>query len=179
MPKEGTLADATAAIIGSGGEFGHFVDIVVIVFCEDNDPTCKGAPTNSTWSDGKGALYVFYGTAGERLPRTLLVSENDVRIASEHPGDSAGFWFEARGDVTGDGIDDLVIGAPSGCDDPAYQENGACTKSAPGETYLSGRDLRRGRRLTRSPQEGPRQTQALSRSSPTGSSQSVATSKFE
>ena len=54
------------------------------------------------------------------------MSGGNVRIASEHPGDSAGYWFEARGDVTGDDVDDLVIGAPAGCDDPDFQD-GACT----------------------------------------------------
>ena len=140
-----TEADATIWGKGPGDVLGFYAsagdlnadgvtDIVVTAFCENNDPTCEGAPLNSTWSDGKGALYVFYGNAGTRLQGSMPVVVGDVRIASEHPGDSAGFWFEAGGDVTGDGIDDLVIGAPSGCEDSDYQEGG-CT-SKPGATYV-------------------------------------------
>lgn len=81
----------------------------------------------------RGALYIFYG-ARERLQGNLTMSQGDVRVTSEHPGDSAGWWFEARGDVTGDGIDDLVVGAPTGCVG-ADPETGRCTQ-APGVTYV-------------------------------------------
>lgn len=108
-------------------------DLVVNAQCEENDaPPCD--PLFTDWTATSGALYVFYGTANERLAGDLLMSDGDVRIESEHAGDGVGYSFAATGDVTGDGVDDLIIGAPGGCDDTEFQDR-ACT-ATPGVAYV-------------------------------------------
>jgi hypothetical protein len=64
-----------------------------------------------------GEVHILFG--GDRLPagRDLLNDRTDVQIASGDPNDSLGFSV-AQGDVNGDGISDVLTGAPvaDGCD---------------------------------------------------------------
>jgi glycosylphosphatidylinositol phospholipase D len=68
-----------------------------------------GAPPGG--SVGGGAVYVVYGTA-TGAPPPFSLDDADVTINGESDGDSLGNSL-ACGDVNGDGIDDLVIGAPA------------------------------------------------------------------
>lgn len=65
-----------------------------------------GAPYEDTGATGAGAVYVVFG------PVTGAVSLADaVHIEGGDVGDSLGWSLAAGSDVTGDGIDDVVMGA--------------------------------------------------------------------
>jgi len=58
-----------------------------------------------------GAAYVLFG--GESLAWQQTLDESDVRLPG-HTGDRLGSALSTAGDVDGDGIADLVLGAPGG-----------------------------------------------------------------
>ena len=63
--------------------------------------------------DGKGAAYVIYGKAGVHADVALasLTAETGFKIVGAAAGDQAGYSVSSAGDVNGDGIDDLLVGA--------------------------------------------------------------------
>jgi len=68
-----------------------------------------GAPYESSEEYFRGAAYLMYGpiTAG-----TVDLAAADVRLLGGHVQDTAGTSVAGAGDVDGDGIDDVLIGAP-------------------------------------------------------------------
>jgi hypothetical protein len=58
-----------------------------------------------------GAVYIFYGTSNVGFSN-LNISNADVRIQGEGLGNKFGWSIGDAGDVNGDGIDDLIVGAP-------------------------------------------------------------------
>jgi hypothetical protein len=67
-----------------------------------------GAPLDST--GGGGAVYVFFGSTDEAQLTSKDSSHADVKLVGEHAGDDFGVSICA-GDVNGDGVDDLIVGA--------------------------------------------------------------------
>ena len=62
-----------------------------------------------------GAVYVVFGSNagfGANLDLSTLSGSNGFQINGVAAGDQAGFRAASAGDVNGDGIDDLIIGAP-------------------------------------------------------------------
>ena len=56
---------------------------------------------------GNGAAYLFYGSE-----TGLLLNTEDQRVTPEAPGwDSFGVWVSAAGDVNGDELGDVIVGA--------------------------------------------------------------------
>jgi len=58
-----------------------------------------------------GEVHIFFGRRGLPASRDLLEDRSDVMITSADPTDSLGFSV-AEGDVDGDGITDVLSGAP-------------------------------------------------------------------
>lgn len=85
-----------------------------------------GAFRPREWS---GDAYVVYGDAGfaAELELSALDGTNGFRMRGTDPGDRAGWAVDGAGDVNGDGIDDVVVGAP---------EADADGKFNAGETYV-------------------------------------------
>jgi hypothetical protein len=71
-----------------------------------------GADSNGANS---GSSYIVFGSSGGFLPIMELSSLNGstgFRLDGEAVGDQSGFSVSAAGDISGDGIDDLLIVLP-------------------------------------------------------------------
>jgi len=67
---------------------------------------------DSSWKSASGKVYVVYGTGSFASPHTIDLSANnpDIILHGPQAGDNLGYAL-ATGDVNGDGISDLLIGA--------------------------------------------------------------------
>jgi Ca2+-binding RTX toxin-like protein len=93
------------------------------------DDLIVGAPSGRDGGNGAGEAYVIYGVAGTSrgtLDLTALTAAQGFIIQGDAPFDEAGRSVSSAGDVNGDGLDDLIVGAPGGDDG----DNGA------GEAYV-------------------------------------------
>lgn len=78
------------------------------------DDLIAGAPQMSLDAgEATGIVYVFYGGETLKGRRFVEKGEADVAIAGTSTGDTLGFPL-ASGDVSGDGIDDVIVGARGG-----------------------------------------------------------------
>ena len=120
-----TAVDVAATGINGGGDLNAdgFADVLV------------GVPGDDTNGEEAGAVYVIFGS-DQPFPASMELIDvpgvNGFAIYGIAPGDGLGLTVAGGSDLDGDGIDDLVVGAPLA--DPG----GA---SAAGEVYLiSGSD---------------------------------------
>ncbi|MCX7298916.1 MAG: integrin alpha, partial [Rhodobacterales bacterium] len=83
-----------------------------------------GADPNGNYNSG--ASYVVFGKAGgfdANLNLSTLDGTNGFRISGEAGADYSGFSVSAAGDVNGDGVDDIIVGARGA--DPNGSASGA------------------------------------------------------
>lgn len=119
------LSGATARFVGetSFAHLGHSVSAGDINGDGALD-LLMGAYGDATVGPEGGAAYVMYG------PVTSFPEENlgfaDVRLYGEPGNGRAGYWVDVAPDVTGDGHDDLLIGAPNEFD----------LRAAPGDVWV-------------------------------------------
>lgn len=100
-----------------------------------------GAPANSETGGSAGAAYVIFGMTertGDILLSDIAAGKGGFKLLGEAAGDAAGSTVAAAGDVNGDGIDDLIVGA-SGYD-AAHGEDAGAAYVLFGGTYLGGQD---------------------------------------
>lgn len=95
--------DASGEIASIGDVNGDGIDDIII-----------GAPGRDTNGENAGGAYVIFGTAdgfSTGLSTADIDGTNGFLIEGEVAGDHAGISVSSAGDVNGDGIDDILIGA--------------------------------------------------------------------
>ena len=104
-----TASDNAGLSVSGGGDVnGDGIDDLII-----------GADLGNNGGDNAGEAYVVYGQAGNSrgtVDLTGLVASDGFVIQGDVASDQAGHSVSIAGDVNGDGIDDLVVGARGGDD---------------------------------------------------------------
>lgn len=103
------VSDADTAIRGSANDsFGKSLATVGDVNGDGYTDLLVGAPFNDSAGARAGGAYLFFGPV---TAEGLNASDADLVLLGESAGDWAG-WSVAAGDVNGDGLSDLIVGAP-------------------------------------------------------------------
>jgi len=90
---------------GSHNNFGFSVSGDGDLNGDGHDDVIVGAPTDSTAGQMAGAVFVYYG--GNKMNTTP-----DIKLYGEAANDWFGSSVSIAGDVNGDGVDEIVVGAP-------------------------------------------------------------------
>ena len=123
-PLTGTIGLNAADSIVSGNSDGDWLGLSVGAAGDVNNDGYMdiliGAPNADNGGADSGAAYLFYGPVSSG---SLAASDADAVFSGEAAGDNAGWSVSGGGDVSGDTIDDLVIGA-------RYESTGATQAGA-------------------------------------------------
>ncbi len=104
-PNADASADRTMIGAAANDHFGFSVASAGDVNGDGFADMIVGAIYNDLAGVDAGRAYVFYGGPGADVVPDLM-------LTGEAAGDIFGYWVASAGDVTGDGIDDLIVGAP-------------------------------------------------------------------
>ena len=75
----------------------------------------KGAYNYASYYDDAGSTYVIFGKSGATrsdIDLSALAAADGFKIEGAYNSDYSGWSVSSAGDINGDGIDDLLIGAP-------------------------------------------------------------------
>ncbi len=105
------LEDADAKLVGevNGDHAGAWVSAAGDVNDDGFADILVGAPGNSQGGASAGAAYLMLGPISGQID----LADADAKFVGESGGDQAGWAVAGAGDFNGDGVDDLVVGAPS------------------------------------------------------------------
>jgi hypothetical protein len=110
-PVTGAQAPQTADAVINGIVFnellGHAIAAAGDLNGDGIGDLAIGAPRPNLNGSGTGAVYVFFGP----VVGTMSASAADIRITGERLNDEFGSSVSSAGDVNGDGIADLFVGA--------------------------------------------------------------------
>src|SRR5436190_5593659 len=101
--------DVTITGVGTDTDFGWRVAPAGDVNGDGITDLVVGDPSNSAVAQFAGRAYLFLGP----LTANIDTSKAVATISAEAFGDNLGFSVASAGDVNGDGIDDILIGARS------------------------------------------------------------------
>jgi len=113
-----SLDGTNGFVINGAGEFtssGKSVSNAGDVNGDGIEDLVISAPFADINGNNSGSTYVVFGRAGPYNATSSLSSingSNGFRIDGASHGDYSGWSVSAAGDINGDGIDDLIIGAP-------------------------------------------------------------------
>ena len=108
LQSELSVGTAEASFVpeGSSDDHGEWVDAGTDVDGDSVPDLLIGAPG---YGNGAGAAYLFYGP----ISGAINLATADLRILGAATSDRAGSHVAILGDVTGDGINDIAVGASS------------------------------------------------------------------
>lgn len=99
---KGVYADNVASTVAAAGDVdGDGLDDLLI-----------GAPNDFEGGEKAGAAYLVYGGSLEGEVVLSDLGEAGVKFVGAAAGDTAGSSLAGAGDIDGDGLDDVVVGAP-------------------------------------------------------------------
>lgn len=140
-PKD--ILDLTDASLAAGDINGDGIDDIVIGAHEASGPGILSPcnPTDIGDRCGGGEVYVIFGSASLSGTIDLATVNPDVLVYGAERGDKLG-WKLATGDINGDGIEDILVGAPDAdgpgsaiCADIGFVE-GTGDRCSAGEAYV-------------------------------------------
>jgi len=112
-----TSGTATGGWNMTGDAFGSDVGSSVVAYDASLDGLDQsfvvGAPSADTEAEDAGAVYMLPLTAWYSTGGGIITKLADATWLGESEGDEAGAAMASNGDVDGDGINDLLIGAPA------------------------------------------------------------------
>jgi len=115
--------------IGSNDRLGVSVSDAGDVNGDGVSDLIVGAEAADSDSDPRaGAAYVVFGVSGgfaDGFDLSDLDGQDGFRIGGDFRGDGAGRSVSGAGDINGDGVDDLVVGAPEAFRSSNYGSSGA------------------------------------------------------
>ena len=91
------------------------------VTCDEIDDVLVGAPKADASGNNSGTAYLVYGSDDSAENRSLATAE--AKLHGEGPGDRAGVAVSDVNDISGDGNEDVAVGAPR--NDTVGENNGA------------------------------------------------------
>ncbi|MFH0818781.1 MAG: integrin alpha, partial [Patescibacteria group bacterium] len=94
------IADQAGISVASAGDVNG----------DNYDDIFIGAFNNDAGGSNAGAVYLIYGS--DSLASSIDLSLADVKFIGEAANNLTGAFVASAGDVNGDGIDDILIGAP-------------------------------------------------------------------
>jgi hypothetical protein len=109
--------DQLGAVSGAGDVNGDgLADVIVGASLADQSP-----------NDSRGAAYIIFGkrsyvqsaTPGFTFALAALNSADGITLLGARDGDNTGFAVSGAGDVNGDGLGDVIVGAPATAQSPA------------------------------------------------------------
>ncbi|WP_050771956.1 beta strand repeat-containing protein [Maritimibacter alkaliphilus] len=86
------------------------------------DDVIVGAPFGDDGGSNAGEAYVIFGKSSgiANIDLTSLTTADGFIVQGDVANDRAGWSVSAAGDVNGDGIDDVIVGAPTGSNGGTY-----------------------------------------------------------
>ncbi len=107
IPGVSESAEAVLYGVSAGDRAGTAVALLQDVNGDGQGDVMVGAPERDETGEQAGAVYVFWGPiSGE-----ISLAAADVVFGGEGEGDTAGYAVSAGGDINGDGMADVLMGA--------------------------------------------------------------------
>ncbi len=134
---EHSLADADVMIRGPGGRTSFGCKVATSDLDDDgtDDIFITEYYGNHRNEDTEGAVWVVY--EAEKGDHYITTMDHAALITGETRWGQLGHGLSGGGDVNGDGIDDLALGAPGVyCRYYAYRSGGLCHYTVPGKAYV-------------------------------------------